>query len=67
MKVATNLAFGRHLADPMPSPFLVQVWGHAVSDDLVHWRHLPPALVPTPGTPDADGCFSGRWVDCTIV
>jgi beta-fructofuranosidase len=34
-------------------------WGHAASADLIHWRHLPPALVPTPGGPDADGCFSG--------
>jgi beta-fructofuranosidase len=38
-------------------------WGHAASEDLVHWRHLPIALTPTPGGPDADGCWSGSAVD----
>ena len=38
-------------------------WGHAVSDDLVRWRHLPVALAPTPGGPDSDGCASGCAVD----
>ena len=37
-------------------------WGHAVSADMVHWKHLPVALAPTPGGPDADGCFSGTAV-----
>jgi beta-fructofuranosidase len=37
-------------------------WGHAVSPDMIHWRHLPVALAPTPGGPDADGCFSGSVV-----
>lgn len=34
-------------------------WGHAVSPDMVQWRHLPVALAPTPGSPDAEGCFTG--------
>ena len=38
-------------------------WGHAASDDLVHWVHLPIALAPTPGGPDKDGCFTGCAVD----
>ncbi|CAG9465064.1 unnamed protein product [Pedinophyceae sp. YPF-701] len=34
------------------------VWGHAVSDDLVRWKHLEPGIAP--GTPfDRSGCFSG--------
>lgn len=37
-------------------------WGHAVSRDLVHWEHRPIALAPTPGGPDATGCFSGCCV-----
>jgi beta-fructofuranosidase len=38
-------------------------WGHAVSGDLVRWRHLPIALAPSPGGPDAGGVFSGSAVD----
>jgi len=34
-------------------------WGHAVSEDLVHWQHLPLALEPDPDGPDVKGVFSG--------
>lgn len=37
-------------------------WAHAVSPDMVHWKHMPVALAPTPGGYDADGCFSGSAV-----
>jgi beta-fructofuranosidase len=38
-------------------------WNHAISDDMIHWRHFPIALAPTPGWDDADGCFTGSAVD----
>jgi beta-fructofuranosidase len=38
-------------------------WNHAVSDDMIHWRHLPIALAPTPAGDDADGCFTGSAVN----
>lgn len=38
-------------------------WAHAVSQDMIHWRHLPVALAPTPGWDDADGCFTGSAVN----
>ena len=37
-------------------------WAHAISADMVHWKHAPIALEPTPGGPDAAGCFSGTAV-----
>jgi beta-fructofuranosidase len=37
-------------------------WGHAISPDMIHWTHLQIALSPTPGGPDADGCFTGTAV-----
>jgi beta-fructofuranosidase len=34
-------------------------WDHAISPDMIHWKHLPVALAPTPGGPDSEGCFTG--------
>ena len=36
-------------------------WGHAVSEDLLHWEYLPAALAPDMPY-DKDGCFSGSAV-----
>jgi beta-fructofuranosidase len=38
-------------------------WGHAVSYDMVHWRHHGVALAPQPGSCDKNGVFSG----CCVV
>ncbi|MDD2598035.1 MAG: glycoside hydrolase family 32 protein [Kiritimatiellae bacterium] len=32
-----------------------QHWGHAISDDLIHWRDLPYAIYPNP----EHACYSG--------
>lgn len=37
-------------------------WGHAHSDDLLTWQHLPIALSPGEDGPDVDGCWSGGVV-----
>lgn len=37
-------------------------WGHAVSEDLVHWEHVGTALFPTKYA-DQNGCFSGSALE----
>lgn len=37
-------------------------WYHSVSVDMIHWTHLPVAMTPTLGGPDAYGCFSGSAI-----
>jgi beta-fructofuranosidase len=34
-------------------------WNHATSPDLIHWKHEPVAIAPTPGSFDAFGIFTG--------
>lgn len=40
-------------------------WGHAVSDDLMHWEYLPVALVPEESYEHhpKGGCFSGSAIE----
>ncbi|WP_241674637.1 S-layer homology domain-containing protein [Paenibacillus luteus] len=41
-------------------PYWHQIhWGHWVSDDMVHWENVRPALAPESGTLDPDGAWSG--------
>ena len=47
-----HLFYQFHLEQPVKHVW----WGHAVSDDLVHWKDLPPALYPR----FDNACFSGN-------
>ncbi len=40
-------------------------WGHAVSEDLVHWEYLPLALAPSENYDNhpRGGCFSGSVIE----
>ncbi|MGQ9523315.1 MAG: glycoside hydrolase family 32 protein [Armatimonadota bacterium] len=49
--------------NPVSPGFGPMHWGHAESEDLVNWKHLPIALSPTPDGPDKDGCWTGCAVD----
>ncbi len=47
--------------NPYDSHWNSMHWGHAVSEDLLHWEYLPAALAPDEAY-DRDGCFSGNAV-----
>ena len=38
-------------------------WGHAVSEDLIHWTQMETALYPDQPYEDEGGCFSGSAVE----
>lgn len=54
-------AFFQHY--PNDSKWGQMHWGHAVSDDLLHWEELPIALYPDRDYENDGGCFSGSAVE----
>lgn len=46
-------------------------FGHVSSLDLVHWRHHPPALFPTPDSPEkgifSGNCFINKQGEATMI
>jgi beta-fructofuranosidase len=42
-------------------------WHHAMSPDLIHWKHMPIALAPTSGSYDSYGTFTGSVLPSTEV
>ncbi len=48
--------------NPFIADFGPMGWGHVRSPDLVHWEHCPIAIMPSPGSYDGAGCWSGSVV-----
>ena len=50
---------------PYASTWRAMHWGHVVSNDLVHWKHLPVALEPDKiyDASEYGGCFSGSALE----
>lgn len=51
--------------NPYGAKWSAMHWGHAISEDLVNWEHLPIALAPSEPYDNhpQGGCFSGSAVD----
>lgn len=51
--------------NPYDSYWGSMYWGHAVSDDMLHWEYLPIALAPSEDYDDhvKGGCFSGSAIE----
>lgn len=51
--------------NPYDSYWGMMHWGHAVSDDLLHWEYLPLALAPSEkyDNNERGGCFSGSAIE----
>ena len=47
---------------PFASHWDCMHWGHAVSEDLLHWTAVPAALAPDEAY-DYNGCFSGSAIE----
>ena len=51
--------------NPYDSYWGAMYWGHAISDDLLHWEYLPIALAPSEpyDNDERGGCFSGSAIE----
>ena len=51
--------------NPYDSYWGAMHWGHAVSNDMVHWEYLPIALAPSEhyDNHERGGCFSGSSIE----
>lgn len=59
------MAFGRYHVFYQHHPFKPtngnMFWGHAVTNDFIHWENLPPAIAPDEEY-DKGGCWSGSAI-----
>ena len=51
--------------NPFDAAWGAMHWGHAISDDLLNWEHLPVALAPSEpyDLHEQGGCFSGTAIE----